>query len=415
MLIILLGYLLIQGFEYWLKHINLRHMKIYGMNVPQGFEGHIDETVLRKTHAYTLEHNNLSLIESLFGNVLLLVFIYGGILNAYNSWIASLDLPFVMAGLVFFLLLSLAGSILSLPFSLYSTFKIENKYGFNTMTVKLWITDQLKSALISTFLMSVILLGSFRIIQANPDYWWLFVWGFFFIFSLFLMYISPYVIEPLFYKFTPLEGDEFEGKIRVMMQKAGIKVSKVFKIDASKRSHHTNAYFTGIGRVKRIVLFDTLINKMTQTEVLAVLAHEVGHWKKKHVLKRIVFIELISFIGMYLAFSILKTDFLAKLFQIKDVTLFSQMLILGFLFSIISFPFIPLSSYFSRKHEYEADRFAFALTSDSESLAISLIKLSKDNLSSLHPHPLYAKFYYSHPPVVERINKLREEAEGHQP
>ncbi len=415
MLIILLAYLLIQGFEYWLKHINLRHMKIYGMHVPQGFEDYIDETVLRKTHAYTLEHNNLSLIESLFDNVLLLVFIFGGLLNVYNSWIISLDLSFVMTGLVFFLLLSFAGSILSMPFSLYNTFKIENKYGFNTMTLKLWITDQLKSALISTILMSVILLGSFRIIQASPDYWWLFVWGFFFVFSLFLMYISPYVIEPLFYKFTPLEGDEFEGKIRDMMEKAGIKVSKVFKINASKRSHHTNAYFTGIGRVKRIVLFDTLINKMTQPEVLAVLAHEVGHWKKKHILKRIVLVEVMSFIGMYLAFSLLKTDFLAELFQIKDVTLFSQMLILGFLFSIISFPFIPLSSYFSRKHEYEADRFASALTSDSESLAISLIKLSKDNLSSLHPHPLYAKFYYSHPPVVERVNKLREEAGGPQP
>ena len=196
------------------------------------------------------------------------------------------------------------------------------------------------------------------------------------------------------------------------MEKAGIKVSMVFKIDASKRSHHTNAYFTGIGKVKRIVLFDTLLNKMTQSEVLAVLGHEVGHWKKKHILKRIVFIELMAFIGSYISFRVLKADFLADIFGIQDVTFFAKLVILGFLFSIISFPFIPLSSYFSRKHEYEADRFAAALTSDPESMATSLIKLSKDNLSNLHPHPLYAKFYYSHPPVVERVNKLREAVGG---
>lgn len=408
MLIILFSYLLVQGVEYWLKHINLRHMKMHGMNVPQGFEGYIDGSVLKKTHAYTIEQNKLSFMESLFGNVLLLVFIFGGLLNAYNSWIVSLNLPFVLAGPVFFILIGYASSILSLPFGIYSTFRIENKYGFNTMTLKLWIADLIKSTLISTILMSIILLCSFWIIQASPVYWWLFVWGFFLLFSLFIMFISPYVIEPLFNKFTPLEGDGLEGRIRALMEKAGIKVNRVFKIDASKRSHHTNAYFTGIGRVKRIVLFDTLINKMTQSEVLAVLAHEVGHWKKKHILKRIVFIELMSFIGAYISFRVLKADFLADIFGIQDVTFFAKLVILGFLFSIISFPFTPLSSYFSRKHEYEADRFASALTLDSGSLATSLIKLSKDNLSNLHPHPLYAKFYYSHPPVVERVNKLRE-------
>jgi len=407
MLIILFSFILVQGFEYWLKYVNLRHMKIHGMNVPPGFEDHIDESILKKTHAYTIEHNRLSLIESLFGNVLLLVFIFCGLLNAYNSWIESLKLPFVLTGLVFFLLLGFASSILSLPFSLYSTFKIENKYGFNAMTLKLWIADLLKSALISTILMSLILSVSFWIIQASPDYWWLLVWGFFFVFSLFIMFISPYVIEPLFNKFTPLEGDDLVEKIRGMMGKAGIKVSRVFKVDASKRSNHTNAYFTGIGRVKRIVLFDTLLNKMTQPEVLAVLSHEVGHWKKKHILKRIIFIELMSFIGAYISFRVLKANFLADIFGIQDVTFFAKLVIMGFLFSIISFPFTPLSSYFSRKHEYEADRFAAALTSDPESMATSLIKLSKDNLSNLHPHPVYAKFYYSHPPVVERVDKLR--------
>lgn len=407
MFIILLIYILAQGFEYWLKYINLSHMKTHGMKVPPGFEGYIDESILKKTHAYTIEHSRLFLIESLFSNVLLLVFIFGGLLNAYNSWITSLKLPFVLTGLVFFLLLGYASAILSLPFSIFSTFKIENKYGFNTMTMKLWITDLIKSTLIATILMSVILSVSFWIIQASPDYWWLFVWGFFFVFSLFMMFISPYVIEPLFNKFTPLEVDGLEVKIRGLMEKTGIKVSRIFKIDASKRSRHTNAYFTGIGKVKRIVLFDTLLNKLTQSEVLAVLGHEVGHWKKKHILKRIVLIEVMSFIGAYISFRVLKTGFLTDIFGIQEVTYCAKLVILGFLFSIISFPFTPLFSYFSRKHEYEADGFAADLTSDPESMATSLVKLSKDNLSNLHPHPLYAKFYYSHPPVVERVNNLR--------
>jgi STE24 endopeptidase len=410
MLIVLLVYLLILGFEYWLKYINLRHMKTYGMAVPDGFEGYIDEAVLKKTNAYTLEHTQLSLIESLFGNVLLLVFIFGGLLNTYNSWVLSLKLPFILSGLVFFLLLGYASSLLALPFGICRTFRIENKYGFNTLTVKLWTADMLKSTLISTILTSLILSVSFWIIQTSSEYWWFFVWGFFFVFSMLIMFISPYVIEPLFNKFTPVEGDALEEKIRSMMEKAGIKVSRVFKIDASKRSHHTNAYFTGIGRVKRIVLFDTLLNKMTQSEVLAVLAHEAGHWKKKHILKRIIFVECMSFVIAYISFRVLKADFLASVFGIQEATFFAKLGILGFLFSIMSFPFIPLSSYFSRRHEYEADRFATALTSDPESLATSLVKLSKDNLSNLHPHPLYAIFYYSHPPAVERVSKIRSMA-----
>ncbi|MEW6110209.1 MAG: M48 family metallopeptidase [Nitrospirota bacterium] len=407
MLILLAGYLFVQGIEYWLKFINLSHMKKYGKTVPRGFEGYIDEELLKKTHSYTLEHSSLSFMESIFSNVVLLVFLFGGLLDVYNSWIASLDMPFFVQGAIFFLLLSYASTVVSIPFSLYSTFKIENKYGFNTMTVKLWITDLMKSILISTVLTGLLLVVGLWIIQASPDYWWLFVWGFFFIFSIFIMYISPYVIEPLFNKFTPLEGDELEDRIRDMMKKAGIKVSRIFKIDASKRSHHTNAYFTGIGKVKRIVLYDTLIKKMELDEILAVLAHEVGHWKKKHVLKRIILFEMMSLTGAYAAFETLKTDFFINIFGISEATIFAKLVILGFIFSIVSFPFTPFFSYLSRRHENEADRFAVGLTADPESLATSLIKLSKDNLSNLHPHPFYAKFYYSHPPVVERIKSIR--------
>jgi len=407
-LIILCSYVLILGVEYWLKILNIGHMKKYGMAVPRGFEGYIDESVLKKTHEYTVETSTFSFVESIFGSVLVVIFIFGGLLNLYNAWVASLHLSFIVKGLIFFLLLGYTSSFLSIPFSLYATFRIENKYEFNTMTLKVWISDFLKSELLSTILVGLAVLGGLWFIQHSPGYWWLFVWGFFFIFSLFVMYISPYVIEPLFNKFSPIESEGLEDEIRSMLEKTGIRVSRVFTIDASKRSRHTNAYFTGIGNVKRIVLYDTLVEKMDQDEILAVLAHEAGHWKKRHVLKVIVFFEGLSFVGAYVAFRVLRTDLLSDIFNIHNATLFSKVLVLGFIISIVSFPFTPLFAYFSRRHENEADRFAVELTSRPESLVTSLVKLSKDNLSNLHPHPLYAKIYYSHPPVVERVMRIRE-------
>jgi STE24 endopeptidase len=406
-IILLICYFLVQGIEYWLKFINLRHMKRYGMNVPPGFEGYIDEPTLKKTISYTIESSTLSFIESLFGVVVLLVFLFGGLLNIYNAWISSLGLPFVLEGALFFLLLGYASSTLSMPFSLYETFRIENKYGFNTMTLKLWIADLVKSLVLSTLLMGAVLAGGLWIVQKSPEYWWLFAWGFILVVSLFMMYLSPYVIEPLFNKFTPLKVEGLEERIRELMRKAGIRVSRVFTMDASKRSRHSNAYFSGVGKVKRIVLFDTLLQMATQEEVLGVLAHEAGHWKKKHVFKMIAVVEILSLAGMYVSFRLLQTGFIGSLFDIRNATFFAKLVVLGFLFSIVSFPFTPLFSYLSRRHEDEADRFAVGLTSDPEGLATSLIKLSRENLSNLHPHPLYAKIYYSHPPVVERIRKIR--------
>ncbi|OHE56789.1 MAG: peptidase M48 [Thermodesulfovibrio sp. RBG_19FT_COMBO_41_18] len=408
LVIILFLYILKETFEYLLRYLNLRYMMRFGLSIPPEFEGKIDENLLKKTQEYEEEKTRFSFISSIFGNVITIIFIFGGLLNIYNSWIASLNWPFILTGILFLLILSYASTFLSTPFSLYSTFKIENKYGFNTTTPKLWLTDFLKSILVSTILMGIVALVGLWLIQSSPNYWWIWVWGFFLIFSLFMIYISPYVIEPLFNKFTPIEEEGIEDKIKKLMQKVNLKVSRVFKMDASKRSRHTNAYFTGIGRVKRIILYDTLLEKMNHDEILSVLAHEAGHWKKKHVLKMIIVLELISLIGIYISFRILQTDLLTALFQIKQGTFFAKVIILGFIGGIISFPFIPLSNYVSRRFEREADRFACELTGNSESMASALIKLSKDNLSNLHPHPFYAAFYYSHPPVVQRIKDIKK-------
>ena len=392
---------------YWLDYLNLSHLKKFGSVIPAEFEGQIDQALLSKTRDYNVEHTKFDFVSSVFNNIVFLLFIFV-LLNIYNSWIVSLNLPFVLAGLVFFVLLTYAETIVSMPFSLYSTFKIENRYGFNTMTFKLWLADTIKALIISSILMALLISVGLFLIQKSPDMWWLWVWCFFLVFGIFMMYISPYVIEPLFHKFTPVDDEELESGIRGLMDKVGIKVSRVFKMDASKRTKHTNAYFTGIGKVKRIVLYDTLIEKMDKDEIISVLAHEAGHWKKRHLLKHIIATEAIALIAIYIAYQLLQGDFLIELFHIEKSSFFAKVIIIGFIGSIVTFPFSPVSHYFSRRHENEADKYSYELTGNSESMISALVKLSKDNLSNLHPHPLYALFHYSHPPVLERIKSIRE-------
>jgi STE24 endopeptidase len=408
LIIIFCVYILKESFKYLLQYMNLGYMKKFGLVVPHELEGKVDEDLLKKTQEYEAEKTRFGFLSSGFSNIALLVFLFGGLLNMYNAWIVSLNLSFIMSGLLFFLLLSYVNTLISVPFGLYDTFKIEKKYGFNTMTGRLWLIDFLKSLGLSTVLTGVLVSAGLWLVQSSPEHWWMWVWCFFLIFSLFIMYISPYVIEPLFNKFTPVGEEGLEERIRAILQKVGIKVKRVFKMDASKRSRHTNAYFSGIGRVKRIILYDTLLEKMSHDEILAVLAHEAGHWKKKHVLKMIIAVEIISFVALYLSFIVLRTDFLADLFRIRNATFFAKMVVLGFIGSILSFPFTPLGSYISRRFERESDIFACRLTENPEAMVSALIELSKDNLSNLHPHPAYAAFYYSHPPVVQRIRYIRK-------
>jgi STE24 endopeptidase len=406
LILIIAAYLIIVAFGYWLDFLNLAHLKKHGSVVPPEFTGQIDQALLSKTRDYNVENTKFAFVSSAFNNLVFLIFILS-LLNLYNTWVSSLNLNFILTGLVFFLVLTYAETVISIPFSLYSTFKIENKYGFNTMTLKLWLTDTIKSLLISTVLLGLLIAVGLFIIQKSPGWWWLWVWGFFLAFSIFMMYLSPYVIEPLFHKFTPLEDERLETGVRDLMSNVGIKVSRVFKMDASKRTKHTNAYFTGIGKVKRIVLYDTLIEKMDYDEIISVLAHEAGHWKKKHVLKYIIITEAIALIAIYIAFHLLQSTILLDVFHIEKESFFASLIILGFIGSIVSFPFSPLFNWYSRKNENEADKYSYELTGNKEGMISALVKLSRDNLSNLHPHPLYALFHYSHPPVLERIRNIR--------
>jgi len=266
-----------------------------------------------------------------------------------------------------------------LTFNLYHQFVVEERFGFNTMTWRLWLSDQIKGLLVSALLFGLLLSGALWLVQAAPHSWWLWVWGFFALFSLFLMYISPYLIEPLFFKFEPLGQPELEERITRIMEKAGLKVSRVFQVDASRRSRHSNAYFTGIGRVKRIVLFDTLLEQLTADEIVAVLAHEVGHWKKRHVFKRLVTVQLLSLGFLVASWWLINSGVLPGLIGLEEGSFFAQVMILSLLASLAGFVVSPIWSALSRRDEYQADHFACDLTADAEALASALVKLSRDN------------------------------------
>ena len=394
-------------FTYWLRSINLDYLKHHGTTVPEGFEAAIDQEKLRTSSAYTFDSSRLGLWESLFDNALVVIFLFGGVITLYDHVVGGLASQLVVNGICFFLLLTWCQTLLSIPFNLYGTFVIEERYGFNTTTLRLWITDFLKSQAIGTLLLTFLAGAAFWLIQWSPVRWWIWVWAFFATFSLFMMFISPYLIEPLFNKFGPVTEAGLENEIRELMEKAGLKVGRVMQMDASRRSRHSNAYFTGIGKVKRIVLFDTLIKQMSHGEIVAVLAHEIGHWKRGHIWKRLLWAEVLALAGSWISFQLLSWPKLPGLLGLPGtISLPARMVVLGFIGSLALFPLTPFSAWRSRCHEREADLCASKLTGRPQDLASALVKMSVENLANLFPHPFYAAFYYSHPPAVERIRKL---------
>ncbi|MDA8156711.1 MAG: M48 family metallopeptidase [Actinomycetota bacterium] len=405
--VFLVLYVVTESFEYLVKHLNLRYLSRAGSEAPPEFSGQMDEALVAKAMEYQAEKTRFGFVSGVAGNIGVLIFIFGGLLNALNSWIVSLGLPFAVSGWLFFLILLYATELLSAPFSLYLTFRIENKYGFNTMTIRLWISDFLKSVIISTILFSVLAFAGFSLIRWSPLHWWFWVWVFLLVFGVFMMYISPRVIEPLFNKFVPLDDEALKERVVRLAERAGIRAGRVLKVDASKRSTHSNAYFTGLGKTKRIVLFDTLLKGMKPEETLAVIAHEIGHWKKKHLLKMMALMEAMTFAGLWAAYHIIKSGAMAEVFGISKDTIFAGLVLIAFIAGMISLPLKAFLNYLSRRNENEADTFSCNLTQDREAMSRALVKLSKENLSNPHsPHPLYVALYYSHPPVLSRIRRI---------
>ena len=262
-------FIFVNAFDFVVESLNLAYMRRNGDKVPEILRGEVDVETLRRISAYTEEKARFGVFTGIFNAIVVLSFIYGGLLDVFNSWVVSLKLSFVPSGIVFFLLLTVAGTVVSVPFSLYSTFRIERRFGFNRMTFGLWIKDFVKSLALTLILMTILVSAALFVVEMSPELWWFWVWCLFLAFSIFLMYISPYIIEPLFNKYTTVNDEGLVEGIRETMKKAGINVSQVFRMDASRRTGHTNAYFTGIGRVKRIVLFDTLLDRLGRDEVIS--------------------------------------------------------------------------------------------------------------------------------------------------
>lgn len=414
MVVVLSLYLLVLAAGFLLDALNLRHLKRHGDTVPCAFTGFVEAETLRRSSAYTVARQQAGLIESLVGSAALLAFLFGGLLPLYDRWILSVTEGFIGAGVLFFLGLVTASTLLGLPFSLYRTFRLEKRFGFNTTTPKLWVSDLVKSTLLSLVLLSLLAGGALWLIQASPNLWWFWVWIFFALFTIVMMYVSPVLIEPLFFKFEPLRREGLEEAIRDLLGKAGLSVSRVFQVDASRRSRHSNAYFSGIGKVKRIVLFDTLLEQMSDREILAVLAHEAGHWKKRHIFERLLKMQLLSLAVLYLAWRLIAWEGLPGLLGIEEASFAARVMILSFLGSLVAFPLTPIGSALSRRHEWQADRFAVDLTGRPGDLSDALVKLARENLANLHPHPLYAWFHYSHPPMVQRVERLIDAEKSHQ-
>ncbi|HVO65920.1 MAG TPA: M48 family metallopeptidase [Syntrophales bacterium] len=396
-------------FRWLLTYINVRHLRLHGHNVPEVFKGEIDEATLAKMSDYTAETSRFGSIEHFFDDIVTLVILLSGFLPLLVGIILTYKLSFILSGLIFFGVLALLSSLLDIPFSLYSTFVIEKRYGFSTMTVRLWITDFLKSLIISAVLMGFLLGAMLALMQYAEHSWWFWVWIFFSLFQLLMIWLYPVLIAPLFNKFEPVRDEALKENIISLMAKVGLKAKGVFQVDAGKRSKHTNAYFTGLGKTKRIVLFDTLLNSHSADEILSVLAHEAGHWKKKHIMKQLIFTEAVSLAAFYLVYRLIDWPLLYQTFGFSERLPYAGLLLVAALLGPVTFFLTPLGATVMRIFEREADDYCLNLIGTAKPMVSALKRLAKDNLANLHPHPFYAWFYYSHPPLAERIARLLQE------
>jgi len=393
----------------WLARRQLRHIGLHRNEVPAKFCEQVKLSAHQKAADYTSTKTRFSLFTILFEAILLLGFTLGGGVQLLSDWSLSTFDNTLLQGIGIIVAVLLISSILEIPFDLYNTFVIEENFGFNKMTPGLYVIDALRNMLIACALGLPLLFGVLWLMGKMGEYWWVYVWSVWVGFNLLLLFLYPSFIAPLFNKFQPVEDETLKERIDALLKRCGFTSSGLFVMDGSKRSSHGNAYFTGFGKTKRIVFFDTLLQRLTPGEIDAVLAHELGHFKHRHVLKRMVGIFTLSLVFLWLLAQLMQS---AWFYQGLGVATQSTALALLLFFLILpefSFLFKPLTSYYSRKHEFEADRYAVAQTAASD-LASALVKLYQDNAKTLTPDPVYVAFYESHPPALERIAHLTEES-----
>ena len=396
--------------ENFLAVLNLKYIRSHSNMVPPLISNHIDLKDLRQSADYTMVRTKFGLLTSIVGSLFILIVVLSGLLGKIESLVQHVHIRSYLQGILFIYTISLMLSILSLPFSIYSQFVIEERFGFNKMTGRLFFTDKLKSIILSIIIMTPLLFVLFWFMDKTGAYWW--VWALLFItlFQLILSYLYPIVIAPLFNKFLPLEDGPLKEKIIKLTGSHNLQfaIKGVFVMDGSKRSRHSNTYFTGLGKYKRIVLFDTLIHSLKENQIVAVLAHEIGHEKKHHILKGILLSILVTSIGLWLLSLILNYQPFFTAFGFSSPSYHAAIVLFVFCSGPLTFFLKPLFSIWSRRHEYEADRFAVEAVNKASDLAEAILTLSRENLSNLTPHPWYSFYYYSHPTLMERIRAMND-------
>ncbi len=394
----------------WLARRHLVHIAAHRAGVPAAFRATIDLPAHQKAADYTSAKTRLSMLNAVFEGVVLLAFtLGGGIAWLAGFWQHALNAP-IFQGIALFASVLLISSLLETPFSLYQTFVIEARFGFNKMTLALYLADTLKKLLLGALFGLPLLYGVLWLMGRMGQNWWLYVWSVWVGFVLLLQFLYPAFIAPLFNKFTPMQDESLKARIEALLAKCGFTASGLFVMDGSRRSAHGNAYFTGFGKTKRIVFFDTLLERLTGGEIEAVLAHELGHFKHRHVLKRLVTSFALSLGFLWLLAQLMHSPWFFRGLGVtmpqSALSTAVALLLLFMVLPVFTFLLHPLTSYFSRRHEFEADRYAAKQTAAAD-LASALVKLYQDNAATLTPDPLYSTFYDSHPPALVRIGRLQ--------
>jgi len=407
--------------KFWLASRQMRHVAVHRDAVPLPFAQTITLTAHQRAADYTLAKGRFGLLSMAFGAAVLLGWTLLGGIDSLNTvvrdWVSPRfgSMAYQLALLACF---AVIGSLLDLPFELYSTFRIEQRFGFNRMTWKLYAADMLKGVLLGVLIGLPIAALMLWIMGATGGLWWLWAWGAWMVFNLLVLVLYPTVIAPLFNKFEPLADESLKLRVQSLMARCGFAAKGLFVMDGSKRSAHANAYFTGFGSAKRVVFFDTLLTKLTPGEVEAVLAHELGHFKHKHVIKRIVSMFALSLAGFALLGWLSSQSWFYVALGVQPSLNAPNDALALILFLLVApvFGFFvsPLFAQLSRKHEFEADAYACKQSSGVD-LAAALLKLHEDNAATLTPDPLYVRFYYSHPPASERLAALSRAPSSLQP
>ena len=391
----------------WLGLRHIHHVRANREAVPAEFASEITLEAHRKAADYSNTKTRLGLASTLFEAVVLLVLTFGGVLQLLHAISAGWFAAGVARGVALMVLLGLLMAVIEIPFDVYRTFVIEQRFGFNKMTPRMFVVDGLKHAALGAALGIPLAACMLWVMDGMGEAWWIYAWLVWIAFNLMVLAIFPTWIAPLFNKFSPLEDAQLKERIERLLDRCGFKVRGLMVMDGSRRSSHGNAYFTGFGKTKRIVFFDTLLARLAPQEIEAVLAHELGHFKLKHVIKRMAWTFAASLAFLWLLAQLMNQPWFYSGLGVDSPSTAMALVLFFIVVPQFTFLFSPLTSYYSRKHEFEADRYATGHAAAAD-LVTALVKLYKDNAATLTPDPLHSLFYDSHPPATTRIARLKE-------